>query len=40
MEGRGARVIGCGLRKGDSGRGKEGRIFLNWGLGALPGPTD
>jgi hypothetical protein len=30
----------CGLRRGDSGRGKEGRDFLNPGLGARPGPTD
>lgn len=30
----------CGFLKGDSGRGRDGRDFLNWGLGALPGPTD
>ena len=38
MEGRPAAI--CGLRKGDSGRGKDGRDFLNCGLGALPGPRD
>lgn len=32
--------VNCGFRKGDSGRGRDGRDFLNWGLGALPGPTD
>ena len=30
----------CGFRNGDSGRGRDGLDFLNWGLGALPGPTD
>lgn len=30
-----------GLRRGDSGLGREGRdLGLNCGLGALPGPTD
>lgn len=33
-------VINCGLRRGDSGRGKDGRVFLNCGLPARPGPTD
>lgn len=29
------------LRSGDSGRGSDGRLFLNCGLGArAPGPTD
>lgn len=30
----------CGFRRGDSGRGSDGRDFLNPGLGARPGPTD
>ncbi len=30
----------CGFRRGDSGLGRDGRDFLNCGLGALPGPTD
>lgn len=37
MEGR-ATILG--LRKGDSGRGSDGRDFLPCGLGALPSPTD
>jgi hypothetical protein len=34
--------LGCCLRNGDSGRGRDGRLFgLNCGLGArAPGPTD
>lgn len=30
----------CGLRSGDSGRGREGLDFLKCGLAALPGPID
>lgn len=40
IEGLAAGVASWGLRRGDSGRGKDGRDFLNCGLGARPGPTD
>lgn len=40
IDGLGAGVANWGLRRGDSGRGKDGRDFLNCGLGARPGPTD
>jgi hypothetical protein len=40
IDGLAAGVANRGLRRGDSGRGKDGRDFLNCGLGARPGPTD
>lgn len=40
IDGLAAGVASWGLRRGDSGRGKDGRAFLNCGLAARPGPTD